>query len=131
MLLVEENHVGASTSTHADNKMFYTDKVSLRAMEATDVSNEEGIVVMPTAIWDPLKAGGVEPAQKTSKGNPSRNVGVVARKATRRVSVGRRALIHRNLDPNPDELNKEISSGSAFVMRHEANSMKKTTPKLD
>ena len=26
MLLVEENHAGASTSTHADNKMLYTEE---------------------------------------------------------------------------------------------------------
>ena len=36
-------------------------------------------------------------------------VGIVARRATRRVSVGRSVLIWVNLDPDPGEPNKEIS----------------------
>ena len=36
------------------------DEASRRAMEATDVSKEEGIAVMPTAIPDPPEPGGVE-----------------------------------------------------------------------
>ena len=46
MLLVEENHAGASTSTHTDNKMLYmeedrpvvvVDEVDRHAMETTDM----------------------------------------------------------------------------------------------
>ena len=101
------------------------------------MSKEEGIVVMPTTIPDPPEAGGVEAAPRTGKGNPLQKIGIVARKATRRESVGRSAPILRN--PDVDEPNKEIGNdrttqeklgkGPAFVMRHEANSMKKNTPK--
>ena len=92
MLLVEENHVGASTSMHADNKMLTWGKIDLVVvegeasrctMEAADVSKEEGIVVMPTTIPDPPKAGGVEAAPRTGKGNPPWNAGIVAKRATR------------------------------------------------
>ena len=89
MLLIEENHAGASTSTHADSKMLYTeDEASGHAMEAADVIREEGTEVMPTATPDPPETGGVE-AMRTDKGRPSRSAGIVARKATRRASAGR------------------------------------------
>ena len=61
-------------------------------MEVTDGIKEEGTEVMPTAIPDPPEIGGVE-ATRTNKGNPSRNAGIVVRKATRRASAGRTAPI--------------------------------------
>ena len=91
MLLIEENHAGASTSMHTDNKMLYTegdrpvdvaDEESRCAMEAADGIKEEGTKVMPTTIPNPPETGGVE-ATRTDKGNSSRNAGNVARKATR------------------------------------------------
>ena len=69
------------------------------------------VEVMPTTILDPPEVGGVEAEPKTGKGNQSRNVGIVARKATRRASVGRSALIRRNLDPDQNKPKKEIGSG--------------------
>ena len=89
--------------------MVVADRVSWRAMEAADVSKEEGIVVTSTTILDPPETGGVE-AMRTGKGNPSWNAGIVARKAIRRASAGRGALIRRQLDPDLDKPKKEIGS---------------------
>ena len=87
--------------------MNVVDKASRCAMEATNGTKEEGTEVMPSTIPET----GVE-ATRTDKGNPPRNAGTVARKATRRVSAGRSALIWRELDPDPDPdiPTKEIGS---------------------
>ena len=107
MLVVEENHAGASASTHTDNKMLYTERdrprgrgrrASRYAMEAADEIKEGGTEMMPTAILDPPETGGVE-AMRTGKGNPPRNAGTVARKATGRVSARRSVPIRREPDP--------------------------------
>ena len=66
--------------------------------------------MMPTTIPSPPEIGGVE-ATRTGKGNPSRNVGIVATKATRRVSAGRGAPTRRKPDLDPEKLKNEISSG--------------------
>ena len=86
------------------------DEASRCAMEAADGIKEEGTEVMPTAIPDPPETGGVE-ATRTGKGNPPRNVGIVARKATRRASARKSALIRREPGPNqvPDRPTKEIN----------------------
>ena len=63
-------------------------------MEATDEIKVEGTEVMPTTIPDPPEIWGVE-AMRTSKGNPSRNAGTVARRATGKASAGRSAPIRR------------------------------------
>ena len=83
------------------------DEASRCAMEATDEIKVEGTEVMPTTIPDPPEIWGVE-AMRTSKGNPSRNAGIVARKATGRASAGRIAQIRR--EPVPDIPTKEIGS---------------------
>ena len=63
MLLVEENHMGQSTSTHADNKMLYAeedrpmvvvDEMGWHAMEVVDGWKTEGIIAMLTTTLDPL-----------------------------------------------------------------------------
>ena len=72
-------------------------------MEAADGTKEEGTEVMPTSTPDPLEIGGVE-AMRTGKGNPSRNAGTVARKATGRASVGRSAPIRIEPVPDPSPL---------------------------
>ena len=54
------------------------------AIEVTDKSRTEGIIVMPTVVSDPPEAGGVKAVPETGKESPQRNVGTVARKATRR-----------------------------------------------
>ena len=78
-------------------------------MEVADVSKKEGIVVMPTTVSDPPEEGGVKAVPTTGKGNPSRNAGIVVRKATKRVSVGRSALIRRNPHPDLGGPNREIN----------------------
>jgi hypothetical protein len=71
MLLVEENHVGASTSTRTDSKMLYTegerprgrgdeDAASRCAMEATD---RDSTREMLTTTPDPPEVGGVVESQ--------------------------------------------------------------------
>ena len=61
---------------------------------------------MLTVVPDPPKVA----AQRTDKGNPSRNAGIVAKKATRRLSVGSSTPIRRNLHPDLGGPNNEISS---------------------
>ena len=89
------------------------DEASQCAMEAADGIKEEGTEVMPIETLDPPEIGGVE-AMRTDKVKPSRSVGTVARKATRRASAGRRALIQREPYPDPvlvpDKPRKEIES---------------------
>ena len=41
-------------------------------------------------------------APETSKKRTAQNVGIVARKTTKKVSAGRSLPIWRNLDPDPD-----------------------------
>ena len=87
--------------------MVVANEASRCAMEAADGTKEEGTEVMPTAIPDPPETGGVE-AMKTGKGNPSRNAGTLARKATRRASAGKNALIR--IEPVLDIPTREIGS---------------------
>ena len=75
------------------------DEVSRCAMEAADEIKVEGTETMPTTIPDPPKTGGVK-VMRTGKGNPSWNVGTVARKATARASAGRSVPIRR--EPGPE-----------------------------
>ena len=91
--------------------MVVADEASQCAMEATDEIKEEGTEVMPVVIPDPPEIGGVK-ATRTDKGNPSRNAGIVTRKATRRANAGRSTLIRREPDPDPvpDKPTKEIGS---------------------
>ena len=91
--------------------MVVADEASWCAMEAADEIKVEGTEVMPTTILDPLETRGVE-AMKTGKGNPSRNAGTSARKATGRASAGKSAPIQRERDPDPvlDIPTKEIGN---------------------
>ena len=73
-------------------------------MEAADEIKEGGIEVMQTATPDPPETGGVE-AMRTDKGNRQRS--------------------HYAEDSG------RTGNGSVFVTKHEANSMKQTTPKPD
>ena len=67
--------------------------------------------MMPTSIPDPPETRGVK-AMKTGKGNPSRNAGTVARKATDRASAGKSAPIPRERVPDlvPEMPTKEIGN---------------------
>ena len=80
-------------------------------MEAADRNKEEGTEVTPTTIPDPSETGVVE-TTRTGKGNPPRNAGTVARKATGRASAGKSALIRRKPVPEmaPDMPTGEIGS---------------------
>jgi hypothetical protein len=78
------------------------DEANRCAMEETD---KEDTKEMPTAIPEPLEAGGVEVSQP-------RIAGIVARKATERASAGRSALGRGEPrpDPDPDKLTEEIAA---------------------
>ena len=85
------------------------DEASQCTMEVANRIKEEGTEVMSTTIPDPRETGGVE-ATKIGKGNPSRNVGTVARKATRRARARRSSLIQRKPDLDPDKPTREIGN---------------------
>ena len=99
MLLVEESHASASTSTHVDNKMLFMEEDrprgrvgrggSTRNGDAVDKSKTEGTEALSTTVLEPLETARVKAAPKTSKEIPRQNVGIVARKATEKASVGR------------------------------------------
>ena len=148
MLLVEENHAGASTSTHTDSRMLYAhrqpvdveDEASRHTMEAADVIMEEGTEVMPTASSDPPETRGVEAmrtiaecwycgkkghresecwkkradSERTGSGNGFGHTGKGKRQRSHYVEGSGKA-----------------GKGFAVVTRHEANSMKQTTPRSD
>ena len=90
--------------------MVVADETSRRAMKPADMSKKDVIVVMPTTVPDPPKAGGVEVAHRTSKGNLLRTTGIVAKKDAEKASAGRSAPIQRNLHSNQDQPNREIDS---------------------
>ena len=71
--------------------MVMVDEAGRHAMEEANESKIEGIIVMRRVVSDPPKAGGVKAALKTDKERPRWNVSTVARKATRRVSVVKKA----------------------------------------
>ena len=73
MLLDAENHTGALTSTHADNKM-YTEAERPRgrgergdAMETANKSRTRGIIEMPRAVPDPPRERGGQGGAKAEK----------------------------------------------------------------
>ena len=53
-------------------------------MQAADKSRTQGTEIVPTAVPNPPQAGGVKIMPEIGKERPTRNVGIVARKATRR-----------------------------------------------
>ena len=58
------------------------------AIEVTDKSRTEGIIVMPTVVSDPPEAGGVKAVPETGKESPQWNVGIVGGMATSRHMLG-------------------------------------------
>ena len=77
------------------------DEQSQCAMEAVDEIKVEGTEMMLAAIPDPPETRGLE-AMRTGKGNPLRNAGNMARKATGRASAGRRVPIRKEPDRDQD-----------------------------
>ena len=65
------------------------DEVDRHAIVATDKSRKEGTEVVPIAVPDHPQVGGVKAAPEISKQRPNKNVGIVAGKATTRVSARR------------------------------------------
>ena len=118
MLLVEENPRGASTSTHTDNRMLYTegDRPCGRGGRGESVRNgggrrDQGRRHRSDADSNSGPSG--------TRVKPSRSAGTVARKATEKASAGKSAPIRREPDPEtvPDMPTRE--TGSA-----------RTTPKI-
>ena len=100
--------------------------------------------VVLTAVPDPPQVGGVTVELEISKQRPKRNVGIVARRATRRASAGKSAPIRRKPGSGSvrtkqgnrqrshyAEGSERVGKWQVFMIRHEANAMKKTTPKSD
>ena len=114
------------------------------AMMAADKSRKEGTEVVQTTVPDPPRAGGVKEVPKTGNQRLTQNVGTVAKRATRRVSIGKSPPIRINLNPvktimeiwqrsNYAEGSEGPKTGkeAAFVMKRIANLMKKTTSQLN
>ena len=83
------------------------DEVSRCGIEIVDKRKTEGMGVVPTLVPNPSEVGGLKVAPETGKGSPRRNVGIVAKRATRRVSARKNTPIRTNSDPV--EPNKEIN----------------------
>ena len=84
------------------------DEAGLHAMEASNKSRTGGIIIMPTTVMDPPRAGEVKPATETGKERSCGTAGIVIGRATRRVSARRRRAIR--IDPDWVEPNKEIGN---------------------
>ena len=71
------------------------DEVSRHATVVVDKSKKEGTEEVPKAVRNPSQAGEVKAVPEIGMKRPMRNVSIMARRATRRVSVGRSASIRR------------------------------------
>ena len=78
--------------------MVMVEEVGRHAMKVADMSKTKGTEMVPTVALDRPEARGFKVAPETDKESPQRNVGIVARKATGKVSAGRRRTIRINLD---------------------------------
>ena len=88
--------------------MGMVDEVGRHATVAANKNRKKGIEEILTLV---PASEGVKVAPKIGKKRPKRNAGIVARRATRRVSAGSSALIRRKPDPDPSGPNKEIGEG--------------------
>ena len=70
--------------------MVVVHETSRCTMELANKSKTRGIIEMPTIVLDPSLVGGLKVALESCKERRRRTVGTVARRATKRVSVGRR-----------------------------------------
>ena len=75
------------------------DEVGRYATTAAGKSRTKGTEIVPTRVLNLSQAGGVKAARETSKGRPTQNVGIVARKATQKVNARRSTPIRINPDP--------------------------------
>ena len=150
MLMVEDNHTSGSRTSQSDNRMLYmeADRPHGRAERGGSARNGGGRQeekrlereVVPTVVLDPAQARGVKVAPETGKQRPKWNVGTVAKRATRRASVGR-STPNRTAEPNREIDNAHTTlkgrkapkprKGPTFVMMHMVNSMKNTTLESD
>ena len=122
--------------------MVVVEKSGRHAMEATEKSKTEGIIIIIilTAVLHPLQAGVVKSAPETIKESVRQSDGTVDGRFTLRASVGRSTLIWKNPDTNAVEQWShyvECSEGAenglepTFVMKHKENSMRENTSKLN
>ena len=145
MLLVEENHAGASTSTHADSKMLYTEDERPHARGGRGESVRNGGDRQRTHQRDADSNPGPS-GSRGSRGETAPDCWYCGKKGHReseywkkRAESGKTAS--RSGSGRTDRGNRQRShyaerfrgagEASAFVTRHEANSMKKSTPKSD
>ena len=119
------------------------DKASRCTMEAADGTKEEGTEVIPTTIPDPPEAGGVE-ATKTGKGKSVVECWYCGKKGHKESECWKKCTDSEKTRSGSGQTDKgtrqrshyvegsgKVEKGSTFVTRHEANSMKTTTPKSD
>ena len=77
------------------------DEVDRHTIVEANKSRKEGTEGVLTVVLDLPQAGGVKAAPEIGKQKLTRNVGIVARKATMRASVGRSAPSRINPDSDP------------------------------
>ena len=89
-----------------------------------DKSRTEGTEIMPTTTPDPPQAGGAKAVPEADMQNPTRNAGIVAKRATEKASAGRSALIRIN----PDRARPVGRTGKAHSMRKDRKDPKLGRP---
>mgnify|MGYP006982079643 CR=1 FL=1 len=108
------------------------DVVGRLATMATYKSRKEGIEEVPTTVPDPPQAGGVTTEPEIGKQRPKRNAGIVARRATRRASVGRsvptwrKGNLQRSHYAKGTQGSGRVGKGPTFVMRPPRNRIRST-----
>ena len=133
-------------STHTDSRMMYMEgEASWCVMEAVDDIKEGGTEVMPTATPDPPETTGVE-GDENRQGKAIADCWYCGKKGHRESECWKKRADLKstgsgNGSGHTDKGNRQRShyaedsgrteKASIFVTKHEANSMKQTTPKSD
>ena len=79
------------------------DEVGRLATVAADKSRKEGIEEVPTTVLDPPQERGVMAEPKIGKQKPKRNADIVARRVTRKTSVGKSRWIRAKPKPSTNK----------------------------
>ena len=106
--------------------MVMVDEVSRCGIEVVDKRKTEGMGVVPTLVPNPSEVGGLKVAPETGKGSPRRNVGIVAKRATKRASARRRRPIRIN--PDRAKSNTEIRNDRTTLTAQEEQKMDQARP---
>ena len=93
--------------------MSMEDEADRQTIVASNKSRKEGTKVVQTAVPDPPQGGVVRPASESCKQRLTWNTSTMARRATRRASVGRSTPIQTN--PDLDLVKQNMKIGNAHT----------------